>query len=140
MIRYGRAIYGHMLMEYVEGSKRLKNPVEMQQDQLILGWLLSLITPVVLSGKHHVSPPTPCGMLSKVCMALNTGKNLEPPSKTVDDKQKGSKSLNDHLAEVSKIMDALAIAGEVMMDSDMVLYTLVGLGYEDEAFVQNITT
>lgn len=53
---------------------------------------------------------------------------------------KGSRSVNDYLTDITRIADELSTAGDVTSERDLIIYTLSGLGEEYEAFVQTVTT
>lgn len=54
--------------------------------------------------------------------------------------RKGVASMPDYIANANHLLDTLAMAGEPLSQSDIVLTVLGGLGVEYEPFVTSITT
>lgn len=51
---------------------------------------------------------------------------------------KDSKSKEEYLTEITTLVDVLGVVREVLMDKDLVLIVLNGLGDEFKSFIQNI--
>lgn len=48
--------------------------------------------------------------------------------------------MNEYLREIVSITDNLATTGELVVDRNLVMYTLTELGEEYELFIQYVTT
>lgn len=46
---FSSLLRGNQLIRHVDGTINLDDPLVVQQDQLVLGWLLSSISPIVLA-------------------------------------------------------------------------------------------
>lgn len=54
--------------------------------------------------------------------------------------QKGYRKIDEKIEDVMKLVEDLALAGDMTSDKNTILYTLAGLREEYKSFVQNFMT
>ncbi|KAJ3698372.1 hypothetical protein LUZ61_002077 [Rhynchospora tenuis] len=110
-----------------------------QQDQLILAWLLSSISPSILALVLN------CETSAQVWQTLeqiNTSQSLAKVLElklTLQTAKKGSASCAQYLQYMQSIADRLRSVGDPISEHDLVAYTLQGLGSDFETFVTAIS-
>ncbi|KAJ4766113.1 Copia protein [Rhynchospora pubera] len=142
---------GHALIGYIDGSKKppdatnstrdgnqISNPdfdAWQQQDQLILAWLFSSISPSMLS--QVVNCQTSYDLWQTVTH-LHTSQSM---ARVLDLKlqlqtaKRGNSSCAQYIQQMQTLADRLRSIGETVTDTDLVIYTLQGLGTKFDTFV-----
>lgn len=111
----------NQLVEYIEGAVSFDNPMTIQQDQIILGWFLSTISPTILTLVISYQTSYKVWNALKHIFALDSRSRIMSLKQQLQQIRKGNKSISEYMAELSKIIDSLAIAGEKTLESDKVL-------------------
>lgn len=138
--RFAAILRGNRLMHFMEGNVNLDNAINEQKDQLILGWLLSSISPAILTSVTiYQSSSDVCDALWRIYASDSKSRVLSLRQK-LQQLHKGNKSIAEYISEITGIINFLSIAGDQTSENDIVLYTLAGLGGDFEALAQNITT
>jgi len=109
--QFSAMLCGYELMPYVEGSVELSTPVARQQDQLILSWLLTGISPTILP--QVVSFRTSAGVWQclRKLYASSTQTcqlHLRLQLQTI---RKGNLSMEDFISRIVVLKDSLAFTG-----------------------------
>ncbi|KAL5850212.1 hypothetical protein ACOSQ4_008225 [Xanthoceras sorbifolium] len=111
-----------------------------QQDQALLCWILSSISPKIL--------PELIGCLTACEAWYSIDRMFSSQSKAntmqlkiqLQTLKKGSSSMTEYLMKKKSVMDALAFTGYQRSDEDKVMYILSGLGTEYDPFVISVTS
>ncbi|KAJ4768699.1 hypothetical protein LUZ62_079074 [Rhynchospora pubera] len=142
---------GHGLMHFIDGSKVPPDQhiattngdlietseflLWQQQDQLILAWLFSSISPSVLA------QVTSCQTSFDLWSCLNSMHSTQSMAKILDLKlqlqtsKKGGANCSQFLQHMQSLADRLRSIGSDVNDQDLLMYILQGLGTEYESFV-----
>jgi Reverse transcriptase (RNA-dependent DNA polymerase)/gag-polypeptide of LTR copia-type/GAG-pre-integrase domain len=146
---------GHGLLGFLDGS-RLAPPPHLtttqgvsqpnpafeswiQQDQLILAWIFSSISPSVLNQVVR------CETSAQVWSTLNQFYSSQSIAKTLDLKlqlqttKKGGNTCSQYLQQMQNLVDRLRSIGVEVSDQEFLLYIVQGLGSDFESFVTAIS-
>lgn len=129
------------LIDYVENPANVRVLPQLdRQDQLVLGWLLSSISPEVLP---QVAAFTTASEVWSTLLQLYSSSSktwnlfLRREFQAL---QKGGSSMQEYIVRSNCMIDALATADEKLQQGDIILTVLGGLGPEYDAFVTSVTT
>jgi gag-polypeptide of LTR copia-type/GAG-pre-integrase domain len=142
---------GHGLIGFLDGSRSAPDPLVsgtngknslnpehelwIQQDQLILAWLFSSISPSILSQIAR------CQTSAEVWNTLNHLHSSQSMAKILDLKlqlqtmKKGGSTCAEFLNKIQNLADRLRSIGTDVPDSELVMYIAQGLGSDFENFV-----
>ncbi|KAJ1695606.1 hypothetical protein LUZ63_012304 [Rhynchospora breviuscula] len=148
-------IRGHALMGYLDGSLMapvasipgannilISNPdyeLWHQQDQLILAWLFSSISPSILAQVVN------CQTSASLWQYINQLHTSQSMAKTLDlqlqlqTSKRGGASCAQFLQHMQEIVDRLRSIGSSISDQELVMYTLQGLGADFDNFVTAVS-
>lgn len=130
---------GHDLLTFIEQPVDKENAVAVQQDQLLLGWLFSALSPTVLSQVASYTTSY------EVWAALQGIFNIQSKSRKLQLRhelstfKKDGLSADEYLAALSKKADEVRDAGISMDDGELTLIALDGLDASYDAFVTAVT-
>lgn len=134
------AMRGNGLSPYLDGKIALDSSVTVQQDQLILGWILSSLTASVVSEVSHCETAAECWETLQEEFASSSRSQVLNIQQKLQNLKKGGKSFTEYISEINQLLEGLSVAGKKMEDSDLVLLILAGLDDEYEALIQNVTS
>jgi gag-polypeptide of LTR copia-type/GAG-pre-integrase domain len=142
---------GHGLIGFLDGSRSAPDPTVagangtsspnpkheswIQQDQLILAWLFSSISPSILSQIAR------CQSSAEAWRALNHLHSSQSMAKILDLKlqlqtmKKGGSTCAEFINKIQILADRLRSIGTDVPDSELVMYAAQGLGSDYENFV-----
>lgn len=127
-------------MSYVENQMDLSSLIANQQDQFILSWILTGISPDILPQVIALrTSATVWSHLQKVFASGMQTRQLHLRFQLQIIK-KGDLSMEDFLTKVSVLKDAIVANGERLKEAKIILITLGALGEGYESFVTSVTT
>lgn len=127
---------GTDLLKFIEGEvDSSTDPILKRQDQLILGWLFSALSPPILS--QIVSLSSPAQVWKALATLFSSGSAthvmfLQRQFLTV---KKGTKSMAEYLTHIRRMLDELIGVGEKLKEYESTLNVIGGLGMEYESLV-----
>lgn len=127
---------GTDLLKFIEGEvDSSTDPILKRQDQLILGWLFSALSPPILS--QIVSLSSPAQVWKALATLFSSGSVthvmfLQRQFLTV---KKGTKSMAEYLTHIRRMLDELIGVGEKLKEYESTLNVIGGLGMEYESLV-----
>ncbi|KAJ1704569.1 hypothetical protein LUZ63_004348 [Rhynchospora breviuscula] len=146
---------GYGLVGFIDGSKPSPDPfltgangtqtanpdfeLWIQQDQLILAWILSSVSTSILT--QVVNCETSADLWRKIQDIYST----QSIAKILDLKlqlqtsKKGGHSCNQYLQQMQTLADRLRSIGSVVSEHELVMYTLQGLGTDFDNFVTAVS-
>lgn len=138
--QFSAMLRGFQLFDYVLGKVELSSPSSIQQDQLILRWKLTGISTTILPqvALRKTSAEVWDGLRRLYASGTQT-RQLHIRLQLQSIRKRGL-SMDEYIAKISILKNALASTGEGLKDSEIILITLGGLGNEFESFVTAITT
>lgn len=107
-------------------------------DQMVLGWLLVSLSPGVLAQVVDKKTTRKAWLTLKLVYGTRTRSSIQQLKTELQTLQKGSKTIHEHLQAAKSLSLALASAGRVVDDEDLILCTLCGLGSEYDPMVAAI--
>jgi gag-polypeptide of LTR copia-type len=147
---------GHALVSFIDGSTpppdrfifyAARNPSPnpafdnwYQQDQLILSWMLSSISPFILSQVVR------CETSLALWETINQLHSSQSMAKVLDLKlqlqtsKKGGSTCSQYLVQIQSLADRLRSVDHEISDQELILFIMQGLGSEFESFVTSLTT
>lgn len=111
-MQFAANLKGIQLIRYVEGTVTLDDPLSLQQDQIILGWLLSSISPTILASVMSCEASFEVWETLKCFYASDSKARMLSLKQRLQHLRKGNKSVAEYIADVSEIVDSLTIVGE----------------------------
>lgn len=96
-----------------------------QQDQLILGWILSSLTTSVVTEFSHYETTAECWETLQEEFASSSRSQVMQLE--LQNLKKGGKLFTEYIYEINHLLQGLSVAGKKMEDSDLVLLVLAGL-------------
>lgn len=138
-VQFSTMLRGFELFGYIDGSVELNTPLAGQQDQHMLSWILTGISPMILP--QVVAFRTSAGVctcLQKLYMLSTQTRQLHLRFQ-LQTICKGGLSMEDFITKISILKDALSSTGESLKESEIILIALGALGEEYESFVTSIT-
>lgn len=112
-------------MRFVEGKADLEDPINEQQDQLILSWLLSSMS---------------LKLLLRCVLVSHTRSRVLSLRQRLYQLNNGFKLVVEYVSEITKLVDALTLASDKTSNNDIVLFALAGPKEDYDTFVQNVMT
>lgn len=137
--QFSAMLRGFQLMEYVLGEVELSTPARIQQDQLILSWILTGVSTSILPQIASYRTVSRAWLALQRLYAFGTQTRQIHIRRQLQSVQKGGLSMDEYITKVTVLRDSLAAIGESIKESEMILITLTGLGDDYKAFVTAIT-
>lgn len=131
----------YKLLTYVEGKVQItKGSMEEHQDQLILSWLLTSVSLTILPQVAALTTSFEVWECLNEMHTLASEMRLLHFCLEASINQESNQSMIEYLKNVSIAKDLLAVVGEKLKESQLILITLSGLGPKYSPFVTSITT
>lgn len=115
-------------MEFVEGTVALDSLIMVHQNQLILGWLLSSISMIVLLQVTTFETFYEVWAIIVDLYASRSRSRVMSLPQNLQQNHMEGRSMVEYLSNFKKITNALALSGDKVPDSNLDLYALWGLG------------
>lgn len=138
--QFSALLRGYTLFGYVNGNIAIEegSPAE-QQDQLILSWVFSSISPSLLPQVAVLS--TSAKVWECLCQmhSSDSETRILHLQHQLQNIRKENLPMSEYLKRICVLKDKLAAAGDKLKDSQVILIALGGLGPEFQSFVTSIT-
>lgn len=126
---------GNELLRFIETAISDDDTVAIQQDQLLLGWIFSTLTPSVLPQVTPYSTSfTVWSALTGIFNAKSKTRILQVKNRLTNYK-KEHQSVDEYLAELTWLVEEVCEVGVALDDGELILIALNGLDLSYEAFV-----
>lgn len=126
---------GNGLLRFIETDIDTEDVVDSQQDQLLLGWIYSTITPSVLpQGTSYSTSFKVWTALTRIFNARSKTRILHNKNKLTNFK-KENRSVEDYLLGISRLAEEVCEAGVPLDDGELTLIALGGLDSSYDGFV-----
>ncbi|KAL5728487.1 hypothetical protein ACHQM5_001563 [Ranunculus cassubicifolius] len=145
---------GYGLEGFVDGSHpcppRLLNPTDtdinpsytqwQQQDQILLGWLLSSLTDPILAQVAGISTSSEVWVALERQYASKSRARIMQLRRELQTIRKGSQTMQQYFLKAKQLADSLASSGHPIQPSDLQQIILAGLDSAYDAIVTTLTT
>lgn len=130
---------GNGLLGFIESKVTTDNALDYQQDQLLLRWIFSTITPSVLS--QVTTYDTSFKVWSALISIFNQKSKMRilQVKNKMNNFKKERRSVESYLMEITQLAREVREAGVPLDDSELSLVTLNGLDSSYDAFVTSLT-
>nr|TKR85542.1 hypothetical protein D5086_0000246840 [Populus alba] len=105
------------------------------KDQTILGWIISSLSPMVVSTIYGLETSRLAWQALGACFAAPSTSRISLIKRKLQSLQQGSLPCQKFLNEVKTLADELSAVGKPIDDSDLILYVLNGLNSSFHSFV-----